>query len=218
VAFVAVDVFKLVRPATIRGQQAYEADYNALTGLQKLARDLTIAIIVVHHTRKADSDDLIDKVSGTFGLGCRYVGLTPHNLQDFIVNYDQGNPVSPIIFTLKPAFITRAGRKRRHTPTNDELKDVGLRVADEQPHIPAPAETTPAQESCLADVMAQDAPVIERRESALAKAEIRRAPRVARARISATKPDGSIPVTLGGRLPPVSVLSRREFGLRQLRK
>jgi hypothetical protein len=68
VAFVAVDVLKVVRPASVKGKPAYEADYDALTGLQKLARDLTIAILVVHHTRKADSDDLIDKVSGTFGL------------------------------------------------------------------------------------------------------------------------------------------------------
>jgi hypothetical protein len=68
VAFVAIDVLKLVRPANIKGKPAYEADYDALTGLQKLARDLAIAILVVHHTRKADSDDLIDKVSGTFGL------------------------------------------------------------------------------------------------------------------------------------------------------
>jgi hypothetical protein len=68
VAFVAVDVLKLVRPATVKSKAAYEADYEALTGLQKLARDLSIAILVVHHTRKAESDDLIDKVSGTFGL------------------------------------------------------------------------------------------------------------------------------------------------------
>ena len=38
-----------------------------------------------------------------------------------------------------------------------------------------------------------------------------------RAKVSATKPDGSIPTTLGGKLLPVSVLARREFGLRALR-
>jgi hypothetical protein len=68
VAFVAVDVLKYVRPATVRGKAAYESDYEAIIGLQKLARELSIAILVVHHTRKAESDDLIDKVSGTFGL------------------------------------------------------------------------------------------------------------------------------------------------------
>jgi hypothetical protein len=33
-----------------------------------------------------------------------------------------------------------------------------------------------------------------------------------------TAAKGSIPTTLGGTLPPVSILSRREFGLRQLRR
>jgi hypothetical protein len=36
--------------------------------------------------------------------------------------------------------------------------------------------------------------------------------------VSAPASNGSVPVTLGGRLPPVSILSRREFGLRVLRK
>ena len=41
--------------------------------------------------------------------------------------------------------------------------------------------------------------------------------RVARALVS-TASKGSIPTTLGGKIPPVSILSRREFGLRMLRK
>jgi hypothetical protein len=41
--------------------------------------------------------------------------------------------------------------------------------------------------------------------------------RVARALVS-TAAKGSVPVTLGGKMPPVSVLARREFGLRVLRK
>jgi hypothetical protein len=36
--------------------------------LRKLATDLGVAIVVAHHTRKMEADDLIDKVSGTFGL------------------------------------------------------------------------------------------------------------------------------------------------------
>jgi hypothetical protein len=50
------------------------------------------------------------------------------------------------------------------------------------------------------------------------EAPVAKPKRKPRARISQTKPDGTIPVTLGGKLPPVSVLARREFGLRCLRK
>jgi hypothetical protein len=45
----------------------------------------------------------------------------------------------------------------------------------------------------------------------------KRKPRVARAKVSAVS-KGVIPTTLGGKLPPVSVLARREFGLRALRR
>jgi hypothetical protein len=80
--------------------------------------------------------------------GCRYVGLTPHVLQDFLVNYDQGNAVSPITFTLKPAYICKAGKKRTHTPDPEQLTDVGLRVSPHQPHLPTPTPTPTARVRC----------------------------------------------------------------------
>jgi hypothetical protein len=71
--------------------------------------------------------------------------------------------------------------------------------------------------------MSQDAPIIERRESDLDKAEMKPPPpppkraRVARQKISApTK--GCVPVSLGGRGLPTSILSRREYGMRVLRR
>jgi hypothetical protein len=45
----------------------------------------------------------------------------------------------------------------------------------------------------------------------------KRRTRIARAKLSTCK-KGDVPVTLGGKLPPVSILSRREFGLRMLRR
>jgi hypothetical protein len=68
VAFIAVDVLMKIRPRAIKAKSAYEADYDALVGLQELATDLDVAIIVTHHARKAEAEDLIDKVSGTAGL------------------------------------------------------------------------------------------------------------------------------------------------------
>jgi len=68
IAFIAIDVLKLIRPPSKSGQPAYEADYEAIKGLHMLAIELSVPIIVIHHTRKADAEDLIDKVSGTAGL------------------------------------------------------------------------------------------------------------------------------------------------------
>jgi len=65
---VAVDVLVKVRPVSKGGRSAYELDYEALAGLHKLAVELAVAIIVVHHTRKMAAEDVMDTVSGSFGL------------------------------------------------------------------------------------------------------------------------------------------------------
>jgi hypothetical protein len=47
----------------------YETDYHAIKGLQALASEFSVAIVIVHHTRKGGSDvDPFEKVSGTLGL------------------------------------------------------------------------------------------------------------------------------------------------------
>jgi hypothetical protein len=64
---VSIDVLAKVRkPTGNRG--VYEADYEALAGLAQLASELNLAIIVVHHTRKLGADDLMETVSGSYGL------------------------------------------------------------------------------------------------------------------------------------------------------
>jgi hypothetical protein len=68
ISFIAIDVLKMVRPPSKGHQPPYEADYEAIKGLHSLSIELGIPIIIVHHTRKADAEDLIDKVSGTAGL------------------------------------------------------------------------------------------------------------------------------------------------------
>jgi AAA domain len=64
---VVIDVLAKVRKPT-GNKQLYEADYEALAGLTQLAGNLGIAIVVVHHTRKMASDDLMETVSGSFGI------------------------------------------------------------------------------------------------------------------------------------------------------
>jgi hypothetical protein len=65
---IMIDTLKKVRPPKRSGQSDYDADYEACEGLQKLAGTLSVAIIVAHHDRKMDADDVFDTVSGTLGL------------------------------------------------------------------------------------------------------------------------------------------------------
>jgi AAA domain len=65
---IMIDTLKKVRAPKRNGQSDYDADYEACQGLQKLAGTLGIAIIVAHHDRKMDAEDVFDTVSGTLGL------------------------------------------------------------------------------------------------------------------------------------------------------
>jgi AAA domain len=67
---IIVEMLARFRAPPSRGQSAYEADYAAIAGLQALAGEKGLAIVVVHHLRKSgsDSEDPFDKVSGTLGL------------------------------------------------------------------------------------------------------------------------------------------------------
>ena len=51
-----------------RNENAYQADYNLVKPFQALSKAHHIAIVLVHHTRKALGEDPIDEVSGTLGL------------------------------------------------------------------------------------------------------------------------------------------------------
>ena len=67
---VTVDVLERFRTRSRSGNEnAYAADYETIKGLQALASELNIAILVITHLRKGgDGDDPIEKISGTLGL------------------------------------------------------------------------------------------------------------------------------------------------------
>ena len=65
---IIIDTLERFRKPASGKSPLYSADYQAITGLQKIANDHGIAIVVLHHDRKSDADDAFDTVSGTLGL------------------------------------------------------------------------------------------------------------------------------------------------------
>lgn len=66
---IIVDVLTRFRPARSNKDAPYESDYQAIAGLQSIASEFHLAIVIVHHLRKAGSDvDKFDLISGTLGL------------------------------------------------------------------------------------------------------------------------------------------------------
>jgi AAA domain len=64
---VVIDVLAMARKP-VGNRQLYEADYAALADLAKLANELGLAIVVLHHTRKMAADDFMETVSGSYGI------------------------------------------------------------------------------------------------------------------------------------------------------
>jgi hypothetical protein len=67
-ALIIIDTLKKVRAPKQKGQSDYDADYEACEGLQVLAGEFGLAVIVAHHDRKMAAEDVFDTVSGTLGL------------------------------------------------------------------------------------------------------------------------------------------------------
>jgi len=65
---VVVDLLGEVRPPVDQRQNSYQQDRAFLVELNRFAERYGIAILVIHHTRKAKGDDVFDEVSGTLGI------------------------------------------------------------------------------------------------------------------------------------------------------
>jgi hypothetical protein len=65
---IVIDVLTKVRGAAPHGASAYEADYAAVGHIKRLADAYAVPVVLVHHVRKAASEDFLTEVSGTNGL------------------------------------------------------------------------------------------------------------------------------------------------------
>ncbi|HVY20404.1 MAG TPA: AAA family ATPase [Bauldia sp.] len=65
---VVIDTLTAVRPLGIDKRGVFQAEYELCRGVNDLAHELKVAIIIVHHMRKMTSDDILDDVSGTLAL------------------------------------------------------------------------------------------------------------------------------------------------------
>ena len=68
--FVIIDTLQKIRQLKA-DSYSYAGDYATLTVLKQIADRFDLTILLVHHTRKQEADDTVDKISGTTGLiGC----------------------------------------------------------------------------------------------------------------------------------------------------
>lgn len=156
--------------------------------------------------------------------GLRYVVLTPKLAQLQLIAFDQGDldNLQPFEFEMRPRQVTKAGNRfRGHAPDDpippDDAKAVNdgavVQPVEGMQAAPVKAGFGAAQTEHGEAKTVNDKPV----EAAAAAHKPRRT-RVMRQRLDKPETPGSIPVKLGGRTPPFSILHRREFGVCVLRR
>lgn len=63
-----IDTLARIRPPKKKNEDSYQADSDFGAALQRVALDRGLSLVIVHHLRKADSEDVFERVSGTTGL------------------------------------------------------------------------------------------------------------------------------------------------------
>lgn len=66
-SLIIIDTLQKVREIN-NDNFSYAKDYDVISSLKKIADDNNICIVLVHHTRKQESSDAFDGISGTNGL------------------------------------------------------------------------------------------------------------------------------------------------------
>lgn len=65
---IVVDTLIGIRPRRARSEDPYEADKSFTQALTNLCHDHHIAMVLIHHSRKADGSDITDDATGSTGL------------------------------------------------------------------------------------------------------------------------------------------------------
>lgn len=99
---VVIDTLAMVRPVKGRSQDSYEADYAALSPLQKWAGEHRLAVVVITHVRKMEATDPLEMISGTNGLtGAADSIMVLNRDQDGSKLYGRGRDIEEIETMLK---------------------------------------------------------------------------------------------------------------------
>ena len=90
---VIIDTLKKIKPVQkSQNKSLYDIDYELVTAVKSLADKYSVSILIIHHLRKTESDDVMDDFSGTFGLTGAADGLLA-----FIRKTGQANAVLHIV-------------------------------------------------------------------------------------------------------------------------
>jgi RecA-family ATPase len=68
VGFVIIDTLARIKDSGNGSRDPYQNDYGEMVKIKKVADNCNVGILLIHHTRKAESEDVYDTVLGTTGI------------------------------------------------------------------------------------------------------------------------------------------------------
>lgn len=141
VNFVLIDTLQKIRDMKFE-HYSYAGDYRTMTILKSIADRFGIAIVLIHHTRKAPSSDPFDMVSGTTGLmGCAdstFVMLKENRLANSATLDATGRDIENLHFDLRFSDETMcweligSNRDQQDLPKHDQVLRIVRQFMDEQ--------------------------------------------------------------------------------------
>lgn len=99
---IVIDVLGKVRGMKKPGEEQYQYDYRIVSALQELATRFGVAIVVIHHVRKSDAEDVLDTISGTTGIaGAADTGMVLGRTPTAVRLYVRGRDVEEVDKTVE---------------------------------------------------------------------------------------------------------------------
>jgi hypothetical protein len=143
---VVIDVLGRVRGMKNAREEQYQYDYRLIAALQELATRYSVAIVVVHHVRKTDAEDVLDTVSGTTGIAGAadtviVLGKTEHGVRFYLRGRDAEEQDKLIEFDPETAIWSVTGDYDEAAPGSMQ----GLRKQIFDLLDSSPVALTPAQ-------------------------------------------------------------------------
>jgi hypothetical protein len=123
---VVIDTLGLLRKQSRTGSPTYDEDYSSLTGLKGLADEFGVAIVVIHHNRKAKADDPLEELSGTTGVS---------GAPDMILGLSRGTSASEGILYGRGRDVPELNKALRFNQDNFRWEVIG----DAEAHVKSEA-------------------------------------------------------------------------------
>jgi hypothetical protein len=135
---VIIDTWQKFRAPMRAGASIYDHDYNTVAEVKEVADEFGVAVVIVHHLKKAETEDPVDELSGSTGLSGAadtiWIMKRPRGESGAVLHVvgrdiEDDDPVA-LNFDRQTARWSVVGKAhlRARSPERQRIKDVVMRI------------------------------------------------------------------------------------------